>query len=68
MIREYIIKVSGEKTGEDEDMLDGFPELIRCKDCKNREIKFCPLNWISSALNWKPDDNWFCAEGERKTE
>lgn len=57
------------------------PEIIRCKDCKHRpkgtganhDLEFpdgvCPCQnpddyWYS----WKPDDDWFCADGERKEE
>lgn len=60
--------------------IDAVP-VVRCKDCKHRpkgtganhDLEFpdyvCPCQnpedyWYS----WKPDDDWFCADGERKEE
>jgi hypothetical protein len=49
------------------------PELVRCKDCKNRSDSLrCPLELLKKQLEYTkvftydiPDD-WFCADGERK--
>ena len=55
-------------------------EVVRCCDCvhfprgsrSNHDIKFpdgiCPCQCQDDdRYSWKPDDNWFCADGERKT-
>ena len=61
MVREYIIKVSGEIMDKDEDILEGFPEIVRCRDCKYWEdSENCPVYDLE-----RPED-WFCADGERK--
>jgi hypothetical protein len=39
-------------------------ELIRCKDCAWREYDNCPFNEFSEF--YKPDDDFFCADGERR--
>lgn len=39
-------------------------ELVRCKDCWKREFDNCPFNEFSEF--YKPDDDFFCAEGERR--
>ena len=44
-------------------MVHPVQELIRCKDCKHHsEAGFCGYNDI---YPW-PEDDWFCADGERK--
>lgn len=55
-------------------------EIVRCKDCKHRpienganhDIEFpdgrCPCQCeetYSHWYSWMPDDDWFCANGER---
>ena len=53
------------------------PEIIRCKDCKHRptgenrdDLEFpdemCPCQCEDFWYNWKPADNWFCENGERR--
>ena len=56
------------------------PEIIRCKDCKhkptgsgvNHDINFpkqdyrCPCRCEAYWYSWMPDDDWFCANGERR--
>ena len=56
--------------------------LVRCKDCKhkptgsgvNHDIEFpeqdyrCPCRCEDFWYSWMPDDDWFCANGERKEE
>ena len=39
-------------------------ELVRCKDCWKREFDNCPFNEFSEF--YKPDDDFFCADGERR--
>lgn len=39
-------------------------EVVRCEDCKKRgDLFWCPLSSVMSV-----QDDWFCADGERKTE
>lgn len=56
------------------------PEIIRCKDCKHRPYKsedkqgfgvefpdeICPCQCEDGWYNWRPDDDWFCANAERR--
>ena len=55
------------------------PEIIRCKDCKHKptgtdrdSYKFpddcCPCKCEDYWYSWNPDDDWFCANGERKSD
>lgn len=56
-------------------------EIIRCKDCKHKphiegefesgfDIEFpdgnCPCQCEDGWYNWIPEDDWFCANAERK--
>ena len=41
-------------------VLEGQPEIVRCKDCAKR-----PCIYIVANEN---TDNWFCAGGKRKEE
>lgn len=58
-------------------------ELIRCRDCKHKptidgvyedgfDIVFpdmrCPCQCEDGWYNWMPDDDWYCANAERKEE
>ena len=59
-------------------------QVVRCKDCKHRPTKtrdkditgfaiefpdyHCPCQCEDPYYNWFPDDNWFCAHGERRDE
>lgn len=58
------INISGEELKEIVDKA-----IIRCKDCKHRdpEDKKCDSG---HGIVWQlpRDDNWFCADGERKEE
>ena len=53
------------------------PEIVRCKDCKHRptgtdrdDLEFpddkCPCKCEDYWYSWKPVDDWFCGNGERK--
>lgn len=55
--------------------VDAVP--VRCKDCKHRptgetrdDLEFpddiCPCQCEDYWYNWKPADEWFCGNGERK--
>ena len=58
------------------------PEIIRCKDCKHRPYKsedkqgfgvefpdeICPCQCEDGWYNWRPDDDWFCANAERRND
>lgn len=55
-------------------------EVVRCKDCihkptgsgVNHDIEFpeqdyrCPCRCEDYWYSWMPDDDWFCANGERR--
>ena len=63
--------------------IDAEP-VIHCKDCKHRPIRVlddnregfniefpterCPCQCDDPWFNWMPDDDWYCANAERKTE
>ena len=56
-------------------------ELVRCKDCKHKPIDTvgkgygedlsfdddykCPCKCEDPFYSWMPEDDWFCANGER---
>lgn len=58
------------------------PEIIRCKDCKHRPfdsedtqgfgVEFpdekCPCQCDDGWYNWRPNNEWFCANAERRTD
>ena len=62
--------------------VDAVP-VVRCKDCKYRpidtgthqyghELEFpnedkCPCQCDDNWYSWMPDDEWFCANGERRS-
>lgn len=52
-------------------------EVVRCKDCKHRptgsnrdDLEFpdekCPCQCEDYWYSWKPTDEWYCGNGERK--
>ena len=54
-------------------------QVVRCKDCKHRPklydnnrvrygetSELCPCVCDDSWYSWMPDDDWFCAYGERR--
>lgn len=56
--------------------VDAVP-VVRCKDCKHRptgtnrdDLEFpddkCPCQCEDFWYSWKPADDWFCGNGERK--
>lgn len=58
--------------------------IVRCKDCKHKPTKSkcettsgfcwdfpderCPCQCADGYYSWCPNDNWFCANGERKAD
>jgi len=48
-------------------VLEGQPEIVRCKDCKHR-FNSCCYNKKSNRINFGVyvADDWFCADGERR--
>ena len=40
------------------------PQIVRCNDCKYHGSEDCPL--FTDAVEFVTDDDWFCANGERK--
>jgi len=70
MIREYIIKISDEIM--EEEIADRPQELIRCNDCNNGVI-YCDngdiiCDHVDSNGNDTHPADWYCADGERRTE
>ena len=54
---------------------DNHGELIRCRDCAKRyDSMRCPIALLASVLKkakifkYKVGDDWFCADGERRTD
>lgn len=60
-----------------------LPVVVRCKDCKHRPIKpkdiengfdlkfpdgKCPCQCDDGWYSWYPSDDWFCPDGERRTD
>lgn len=56
--------------------VDAVP-VVRCRDCKHRptgtnrdDLEFpddkCPCQCEDYWYSWKPSDDWFCGNGERK--
>lgn len=50
-------------------LLKEQPEIVRCKDCKYN-YNGCCYNKETERINFaiSVDNNWFCADGERKYE
>ena len=65
-MKTFIIKVDEKKKDIHGDMplVERPRELILCKDCKHHGSENCPL--FTDAVEFVTDDDWFCADGERK--
>lgn len=66
---------------ENSPAIDAVP-VVRCKDCKHRPIDMvgkgygedlsfddgykCPCRCEDPFYSWMPEDDWFCANGERR--
>ena len=65
MKKDYIVELREEEA--DELMDDHWVgELVRCKDCKYGNVTFNGIVLCSKGGKHEPD--WFCADGERRTE
>ena len=73
MKKDYIVELREEEA--DELMNDHWVgELVRCKDCKISKLEKVFKNVPTSTetvrwcelINRYVDDDWFCADGERK--
>lgn len=63
---EYIVRESGYPGQLKQEIV---AELVRCKGCKHRDGKDgqCPVQSTGDPFyDYKPDDNWYCADGERR--
>ena len=45
------------------EMINEKSQIVRCKDCKYRDTG----NWCNAHMDHYPDDDWFCADGERRS-
>lgn len=59
---EYIVNISEEIRDDGSQEILNKKPLIRCKDCKHRNTIFC----FKDEQGFGTDDDWFCADGERK--
>ena len=67
-MKELIIKVDdpGERAWDGSPKTFEIQELVRCKDCKHGEPGACG-DGVDCDGVWHGDD-WFCADGERKSD
>lgn len=78
-IREIVVTVTYNELGIIVDTK--ATALVRCKDCEHRPRRTdedtqgfslvfpdyeCPCQCDDGFYNWYPDDDWFCANAERK--
>ena len=61
-MKEAIIQYNDNPDADGGHMVISWKPLVRCKDCWKREFDNCPFN---EHLGFRPDDNWYCADGER---
>jgi len=69
-MKEYIVQAIAQETIDSFDAHNA-PELIRCKDCKNACIyddEGVICTHIDINGNDKHQADWFCADGERRTD
>lgn len=59
---EHILVHYGRRVIEELPTIDAVP-VVRCKDCKNKEMCRTWTIWASP-----PPDDWFCKDGERSKE
>jgi len=55
------------------DALENVKDIVYCKDCKKRNFAgYCTVHQKNvhglAAKFWQPEDDYFCADGERKTD
>lgn len=65
-MREFVMKASTYEQAEFCRLCSNMQELVRCKDCKNfrSENYVAPCKKVMRSED--ADENWFCADGERK--
>ena len=45
-----------------------YRKLIRCKDCVNAQYREAGMVYCSRMVGSWVEDDWFCADGERRNE
>lgn len=74
-MKELIIKVDEEKMDIEGNapVVDRPQELVRCKDCKHlidhplfMDDGYCRKMREDYCIKFKPNADWFCADGERR--
>ena len=69
-MKEYIVEpgdaLYNENTGKAVFNLIVNGELTRCKDCKYKEAEENGMVYCSIPTGGWVDEDWFCADGERK--
>lgn len=58
---------TGGEHGSDYQWNDNHGELIRCKDCKHGRL-YAPNCVDCEHIKMAIDADWFCADGERRTD
>ena len=45
------------------------PQIVRCKDCKHfdKSFSYCATRGYCDISSIRHEDDWFCADGERRT-
>ena len=46
------------------ELLKSQPQIVRCKECKH--LGYTSSHWFCKLLNRCVDEDWFCADGDRK--
>lgn len=59
----YVVFVEAKLLLENQPTIDAV-EVVRCKDCKH--IDFSNSHWFCKWFNRCVDDEWFCADGDRR--
>ena len=61
---EYLVKYTGDAL---QLLPDVMQEIVRCKDCKfKQDSSVAGRTWWCNRLEKFCDNDWFCADGERK--
>ena len=66
---EFVITCQSELQKDGSYRVERYRELVRCKDCKHR-FDGCCYNKKNNRISFGVyvADNWFCADGDRRTE
>lgn len=65
MLAEAVVLIPKSANKGTEIQMDVLP-LVLCKDCKN--LGYTNSHWFCKWLNRCVDEDWFCADGERRTD